>query len=165
MASLSTRASAFVVPGIVLLLEAGCGLGLGGTAYEPGNYDSGESDTSSGGPGPPCTACLVDHDAGHAPDAATAYTGDAARDGAAIDADTAEASACTTCVAQTCPGAMTACGQGSDCQAFFVCDVACSGSDASECSNDCNSMHPTGAQDFAALTLCSLGCGAGCLAM
>ncbi len=74
---------------------------------------------------------------------------------------------CSSCTAMMCPKELAACGAGSVCLAYRDCEESCSvmgGSGASSCSTTCNAMHPGGEALFGALTICDLGCGAGCAA-
>jgi hypothetical protein len=181
-----------VVGGILgMVLASACSLGLGGTGQSQGDADAGPPQGSSpagsqtctpfatqtcacpgGGDGiascpasgsgfGACESCRAALDASAHHDAA----GNASKNDAAAMTDGAgPASGCSTCLATSCPGAQAACGTGTDCAALLTCDLACAGSDASECSDTCSQMHPTGAMAFATLTICALACGAGCLA-
>ncbi|HTB73543.1 MAG TPA: hypothetical protein VK762_09885 [Polyangiaceae bacterium] len=74
---------------------------------------------------------------------------------------------CSSCTALKCPSELAACGAGSACLAYRDCEETCTvkgGSGTSSCSTTCNAMHPGGETAFAALTICDLGCGAGCAA-
>ena len=76
-------------------------------------------------------------------------------------------STCSGCVDQMCPTQVAACGTGSDCLGYRDCSVACSskgGQGSSNCTTMCQSMYPAGQATFAALTLCAVRCGAGCVA-
>lgn len=175
-----------------LLLASACGLGLGGTggggddgdsggeaspppgsqACEPSttqsctcpNGETGTATCMADGHGfGACSGCPTSHtDAGSPHDAKAPATADA--DASPPATGGADAGVCATCVAASCPGAQAACGAGTDCQALLECDLACANDDASNCSDECTDMHPAGAMAFATLTVCSLACGAGCLA-
>jgi hypothetical protein len=83
------------------------------------------------------------------------------------DAATDAPPTCGACVEQMCPTQVAACGTGSDCLASRDCNVTCSskgGAGTSSCSPMCQSKYPSGEAAFASLTLCALGCGAGCVA-
>jgi hypothetical protein len=70
---------------------------------------------------------------------------------------------CSGCTAQMCPKQLAACGAGSDCLAYRDCQEACTGTSSAACTRTCESMYAAGETAFAALTLCDLGCGAGCI--
>jgi hypothetical protein len=175
---------------LALLPVSACGLGLGGTGAQQDDVDAGSTEASTstgsqtctpfavqscdcpgGGSGTSrcpasgqafgaCQGCPVHLDAGAHDDGAVSDS----RSGATGEAAAVDAGVCNACIQNSCPGAVAACGPGSDCQALLACDIACTGSDASRCSDDCTALHPTGSQAFATYTLCALACGAGCLA-
>jgi hypothetical protein len=99
-------------------------------------------------------------------DASTTMQADAGTE-AIQDASPDAPVTCSSCTALKCPTELAACGAGSACLAYRDCQETCSvkgGSGASSCSTTCNAMHPGGETAFAALTICDLGCGAGCAA-
>jgi hypothetical protein len=71
---------------------------------------------------------------------------------------------CGGCTAQTCPKELAACGSGSDCLAYRDCAEACTGTSSASCTKSCEAMYTAGEVAFAALTICDLNCGAGCVA-
>jgi hypothetical protein len=99
------------------------------------------------------------------PDAAApvrADSGSASAQDASIDAPLS----CIGCVNQKCPTQVAACQAGSACLAYRDCDVTCSskgGQGSSNCSSVCQAKYPAGETAFASLTLCAVGCGAGCI--
>jgi hypothetical protein len=179
---------AIVTGALVPLLPVACGLGAGGTAPSsdedagapgpvpstspamtctPGAHvacscasgtDGVKACDDAGAGFGACTGCVAEHDASQSMESKEA--GGSPADGA-TDAD---AGGCGNCIQATCPTQMAACGAASDCQVYLACDLLCSSSqDDGGCSDACGAAHPAGEQDFAALTLCSLACGAGCL--
>jgi hypothetical protein len=165
----------------LLLLLAGplaCGLDTQGLlATDSGMNVSTESgDDASGAASDDeaaMTAALPAPDAGRsdataipAPDASSKKSSDSgppAKD-AALDAP----STCKACVDQICSTQVAACGTGSDCLAYRDCSETCSakgGQGGGNCSSMCQSMYPAGQTAFAALTLCAVRCGAGCVAV
>ncbi len=99
-------------------------------------------------------------------DATTMMQADAGT-GAIQDASPDAPLTCSSCAALRCPKELALCGAGSACLAYRDCEETCStmgGSGASSCPTTCNGMHPGGEAAFAALTICDLGCGAGCAA-
>ncbi len=87
--------------------------------------------------------------------------------GAIQDASPDAPLTCSACTALKCPKELALCGAGSACLAYRDCEETCSvkgGSGASSCPSTCNGMYPGGEATYAALTICDLGCGAGCAA-
>jgi hypothetical protein len=105
----------------------------------------------------------------HHPDARSDT--DAAESGtpgdAEANADSSDAgvSTCHACALKSCPTQVAACPAGSPCIEYLQCQLACSNDGGSNCSNTCAAQYPSGQTSAAALTLCDLACGAGCVAL
>jgi hypothetical protein len=152
-----------------------CACGIGTAGLSAGTRD----DASTGGDGGAVYAGGGGGDDGHdggsagsdatlvlpsLHDAAT----DGSRDGPGPDAtsslDDAGQDCNTACMTQMCAGQQTACGLGTDCEAYLACLIGCGGSASASCSSDCESTHAAGAQASAALAGCTLLCGIECAA-
>jgi hypothetical protein len=148
-----------------LLVPLGTDGGPEGVVPDAGSVDDSE-DGASGG---------AHHDAakprdGSVPNLPADASSDtpASRDAdAGLDLDAAEASvaSCSDCFHASCPSQVAACGQGSECDAYRICQLGCSSQNSSSCSNTCGAMYPNGQSAFGAVTLCGFACGAGCIAV
>jgi hypothetical protein len=141
--------------------------GMNGST-EPGYDASDEAPAAEAGTEAPAVDAGMTSDASTTPrhDASGTAPADSGR-APANDAATDAPSTCSSCIDQKCPTQVAACGAGSDCLAYRDCNVTCSskgGQGASSCSTMCQSKYPAGETAFASLTLCTLGCGAGCVA-
>ena len=83
-----------------------------------------------------------------------------AADGAATEA--AAPNACNDCVTSACATQNTACGSGTDCEAYTQCLQGCANGD-SACASACDSAHAQGKSDAANLAQCTVtNCSAPC---
>jgi hypothetical protein len=148
----------------LLATDAGMNVGTGA-----GDDDSGALiDDEAGTGAPPAEGGGRSGDDGALPprDASSQTSSDSGPP-SAKDAARDAPSTCSGCVDQMCATQVAACGTGSDCLGYRDCSEACSakgGQGTSNCSTMCQTKYPAGQATFAALTLCALRCGAGCVA-
>ena len=61
--------------------------------------------------------------------------------------------ACETCLAASCCSQAEACFQGTPCDTWYTCAMACNGAQA--CITSCNEQYPQGASDFQSFSSCA----------